>query len=289
MIRLGLDIGGTSVKLAVLEEDRPAALRQSSAPYERPTAEHLADELRRLTADLPRPDAVGVCLPGVFSACSRKLTASVNHPHLVGLDLDRFLAAVRADLPRATVVTDAYAAAFDFQQLRGVRSRLLAVSLGTGVGACVLDDGAPLKVSPPDAGLSSGHLGQMDVSMASEVTPPVGRDGGRGSLEAYIGAPALRARLGTPAGAPLPVLAAEDPAVAALVRALRISHAIYRPDVVALLGGVSFCLAPMGAAIRERVADGLTAVARPNWRLEFAQDGLHAARGAARLATIGGS
>jgi hypothetical protein len=57
------------------------------------------------------------------------------------------------------------------------------------VGASVLDEGGKfLHVS----GESPGHFGQLDVSL--ETDPPIGPDGGAGSLEAYIGTAALIAR-----------------------------------------------------------------------------------------------
>lgn len=285
MISLGLDIGGTSVKYALVRDGVVAAQGRSAEVYRSPDVDAvravLAAVLGRLTE---RPDVLGVCVPGVFSPTSRSITASVNHPGLVGLELDRLMAGVRADLPWARVVPDAYAAAVDLHHERRPAGRLLALSLGTGVGACVLDDGAPLKVSPPDAGLSSGHLGQMDISMISEGPPPVDAGGGLGSVEAYLGARAIKARLGLAEDSPIPSLEADDPAVLALVRTLRIAHAIYRPDTVAILGGVGLALGPLGREIHARVSDRLTVVARPAWELVFATDAYYAARGAARLA-----
>jgi predicted NBD/HSP70 family sugar kinase len=189
----------------------------------------------------------------------------------------------------ARVFTDAHAGAFDFFATHRTAGRILALSLGTGVGACVLDDGELLRVSPLAAdgvggGVSSGHLGQMDVSPACPEPVPVGRDGGRGSLEAYLGAPALRERFGNDLHAALRTVNLDDPAIRALVRGLRIAHAIYRPNTIALLGGVGLGLSHLIAPIRAATADGLTSLARPNWRLVAGDTLFHAAIGAARLA-----
>lgn len=286
MNTLGIDIGGTSIKLALLTRGT-TTLRELPAHTPHPTPDQLIPILARSLSELPPIDRLGLCLPGLFDQRTRTLTASVNHPNLVGLNLDAFLASARGDLPHASVFPDAYAAAADFAALHHHPGRLLALCLGTGVGACVLDAGVPLKVSPPDAPLSSGHLGQIDVSMAADTEPPIGPDGGRGSLEAYLGAPALRARLGQDLHAALADLNADDPAVLALVRTLRIAHAIYRPDTVALLGGIGLGLARLIPAIHARTSTALTRLARPNWRLLPADDTFHAARGAARLATTG--
>jgi predicted NBD/HSP70 family sugar kinase len=289
MIALGIDIGGTTVKAAAIEISgcgaRTIATVRSRTPYANPDAGTLENEIRTLAKQLPSPDRLGLCLPGLFDPARRAITASVNLPKLVGVDLDSLLRAAAA-WPRAKVVTDAHAAAFDVQQTHAIRARLLAISLGTGIGACVLDDGVPLRVSPPDAGFSSGHLGHIDLSMAvgAAADTPIARDGSLGTAEAYLGAPALHARLGIADDAHLPPLAPDDPAVLALVRMVRIAHAIYRPDVVALLGGVSFAVAHLGPDLKARISDRLTSLARPNWSLIFAQDGFHAARGAARLA-----
>lgn len=282
MNALGIDIGGTSVKIARLEGPRTFAER-ISATYERPTPSQLAEVVRSALASASA-GRIGVCLPGVFDPAGRRLTASVNHPNLIGLELEPWLASINPAFPRAVVIPDTYAAAYDAHVMLGLRRRTLAVSLGTGVGACVLDDGVPLKVSPPDAGLSSGHLGQIDISMIDDADPPIGRDGGRGSVEAYLGAPALEARFGPDLRAALPSLSSNDVALRALVRLLRIAHAIYRPDTIVLLGGIGMGLRPHARAIRDQVADRLTALARPGWTLRFGEDEFHAARGAARLA-----
>ena len=226
---------------------------------------------------------IGLCVPGRREAGGRRVVASVNVPGLVGESLDALVVEAVGDGARVvTVVSDARAAAADAASgLTPGAGRLLAISMGTGVGSCVLDGGRALEVS----GESPGHLGQVDVSVVlADGTVPVGPDGGRGGLEAYVGLPALVSRLGGPAETVMERVGADDPAIEAVVRAIRIAHAIYRPQTVALLGGVGIGLARHGDVIRARVADGLTSVARERWSLVFGRDGFHAARGAARLA-----
>lgn len=283
---LGLDIGGTRTKGVILDDNR-AIWRGTSPDYAHPTSEALAASIRSMLGPIAgRPMPVGVCLPGVYDAGSQSLSASVNLPFMVGVRMPDFLACAAPELSPAGVYPDAHAAALDYSVEHAITGRLLAVSLGTGVGLSVLDDGVALRVSAPGLGLSSGHLGQIDVSAAVDGPAPIGRDGGRGSLEAYIGAPALRARLGDNLHSALPKLKDTDPAVAALVRALRIAHAIYRPHTVALLGGVALGIAHLRHDIAALVADGLTNLARPGWKLLFADHAHHAAAGAARLAVL---
>ena len=297
MVTLGLDVGGGSVKYAWREADGSFTCGESVG-YERPTAGALGEAVRGalrgagLMGEVGKVGKVGVCVPGVMSGDGRRVASSVNMPGLAGVDVGAWASGLGLGVRDEDVVvrTDAWSAGVDYAAVRGVKGRLMALSLGTGVGAIVLDDGVALKVSPPGAGMSSGHLGQMDVSMAvgdDGEGVPVGADGGRGSLEAYVGAAALRARLSGDLRAGLARVGVDDPAVAALVRALRIAHAIYRPDVVALLGGVGLGIGGLAGEIRSKVSEGLTGVARPGWRLEVGVDAYHAARGVARLAGEG--
>lgn len=159
--------------------------------------------------------------------------------------------------------------------------------MGTGVGASVLDGVEILRVSGVGAGAGSGHFGQMDVGVADAAgVSPIGPDGGRGSLEAYVGLPALRARFGDGLAGAIEGLGADDAAVVALARAIRIGHAIYRPERVVLLGGVGLAFGRCGV-LEGALRDGLTGVAREGWTLECGESRHHAARGAARLALDG--
>lgn len=281
MNALGIDIGGSCVKAALLRDGEVVATGMS-ARYSRPDLGGIAGAIgAALPAEarlLLHPPEIGVCAPGLSDAASQRITKSINMPALEGVDLRELLERVLGR-PAAglTVRTDAHAAATDFRAKHPEPGRLLAVSLGTGVGACVLDDGRPVRVT----GSSPGHLGQMDVTV-EEASAPVGPDGGRGSLEAYIGLPALTARYGPGLeGAFLETSA--GPPLRALARALRIAHAIYRPDQIALLGGVGLLMSPVLPVLRGLVADGLTSLARDGWTLRCGDHVFHAAAGAARL------
>ncbi len=287
---LGLDIGGTSVK-GVLMRDGQVTRRSQSSRYFRPDASGIENALREalvaLTAGAPEValrGCVGLCAPGLIDAETTRVETSMNIPGLVGTRLDELVGRVmNRPIVGVKIASDALAAATDFRAVATppVEGRLLAISLGTGVGMAIVDDGGTQLLVNPG---TSGHIGQIDVSLNEHA--PVGPDGGRGSLEAYIGLPALRARYGDRLGPALARVRVTDAPIRALIRAIRVVHAIYRPHCVALLGGVGIAIgdSPAGGLLHERVSDGLTGLARAGWRLEFALDGHHAAAGAARLA-----
>lgn len=293
MTTLGIDIGGTSTKVASVEHGICLATAESPR-YERPDAVSLRaavavaiENLRTKTSNrLFTPAAIGLCLPGARDPDTGIITHAINVPGLIGqrpADLAAHAAEVLNLSPALphTIVSDAHAAAYAHWSTAKNKGRLFALSLGTGVGACVLDDGLILKVS----GESSGHFGQIDVSLEDIPTSiPVGPDGGRGSLEAYLGLPALRAHFGPRLRAWLDAPSLDSPPIRALVRALRIAHAIYRPHSIVLLGGVGMSLAPILTVLRARVNDHLTILARPDWKLEAGTHRHYAAVGAALLA-----
>jgi len=277
---LGIDIGGTAIK-AVLLRDGAAFWSGRSAEYVRPDVAALRQAAGEALTGCPAGATVaGLCLPGLYDAAAGVVTCAVNVPGIEGLSIDGLLASVlRAPPTTVMVLTDARAAAHDIYTSRRLRGRLLALVLGTGVGAAVLDDGAVLRGIDGD---SPGHLGRCDVSRGDDDV--VGPDGGAGGLEGYLGAPAIRARYGAPVSQVLPRLTVADPPIRALVRILRIAHAIYRPQHICLAGGIGIRLAHLMDAIHAGVSHRLTSIARPRWTLTRGDSDHQAAIGAAKLA-----
>lgn len=280
MTALGIDVGGSSVKAASIGPSGNIATAVSDR-YQSPDAATIKDAIRTTIARLPRFHiaAVGLCLPGLYNESTDFVEIAVNVPGVVGLPVRQLVDDTlgQAIAPHV-ITTDAHAAAHDYWITHKQPGRLLALSLGTGVGGCVLDDGIPLKVS----GNTPGHLGHLDVSL--ETDSPRSPDGSAGTLEAYIGLPALRTRFGDDVRMALAALGPDDPPLLALARTIRICHAIYRPHHIALLGGIGLCLRPALNQIRATTSQGLTSLARPEWTLTCGDDEFHAARGAARLA-----
>lgn len=284
MAYLGLDIGGTSVKAALIGAAADPIGLARSREYSRPAIEALIDAVASAIPPSAEPiDAVGLCVPGLLDPGKTRVEYSANLPALQELPLREIVSEALArnaiTAPQRVVVhSDAAAAAYGYWSSKRSPGRLLALSLGTGVGAAVIDDGEFLRVT----GESSGHIGQLDVSL--ETDAPIGPDAGRGGLEAYLGVPALRRTLGDDFASKLGTLDATAAPIRALARALRICHAIYRPHEIALLGYVGMSLAPAAAALRHAIDADLTRVARPEWRLCFADSPHLAAEGVARLA-----
>ena len=280
MNTLGLDIGGTAAKLALRRGGEVIWTGRTPA-YDRPTAGALAEAVRAALADAPHAnlDAVGLCVPGLLDAGRTRVELSVNLPALMELTLADLVArSLDGPPPRLEVLNDAVAGGIDLAASRRLAGRVLVLAIGTGIGMAVLDDDRPLLVE----GQSPGHIGQVDVSLPD--APVIGPDGGAGSLEGYLGAPALAARYGDAALA-LDQLDADAPPARALAKAIRICHAIYRPQHVALIGGIGIRLSHVLPALRERIEANLTSIARTGWTLACGDDDFHAARGAAMMAS----
>jgi hypothetical protein len=141
------------------------------------------------------------------------------------------------------------------------------------------DGGKPLDVE----GGTPGHLGQIDVSIAGhDVTGP---DGGAGGLEGYLGVGALKRVYGPDFSKAIAGFTGTEPPMLALVRSIRIAHAIYRPNHICLCGGIGIRLKNLLPALKQRVDRHLTSVARPDYTFTTGDDDFHAARGAAMLAS----
>ena len=117
-MQLGIDIGGTSVKAAGLEDGRCLWTGQSGF-YAKPTTDQLRAAIRTAAAGrAARVQAIGLCVPGLLDAKERTITAAFNVPGLVGIPLDR-LVPESLNLPigkPAGICNDAHAAAFDVSQ-----------------------------------------------------------------------------------------------------------------------------------------------------------------------------
>jgi predicted NBD/HSP70 family sugar kinase len=280
MITLGIDIGGTSIKAAARNDGRVIWAAQSPF-YAKPSAEALREAIRRaVNGRITHLHSVGLCVPGLLDAATRRISMAVNVPGLVGLSLDDLIPdALGLNLGgNARIVNDARAAAHDIYTIHKTKGRLLVIALGTGVGSAVLDDGKPLEVVED----SPGHIGQIDVSIPGPMVK--GPDGGAGGLEGYIGVEAIRQRYGDDVTAALEKFTGDELPVLALVRAIRICHAIYRPDHICLCGGIGIRLRHLIPVLREKIGQNLTSIARPDYLLTTGEDDFHAARGAAALA-----
>ena len=278
MTSLGIDIGGSSVKVAAIN-GRETLWTGHSATYSRPSKAELITAIRQaIGAHGTDFNAVGLCAPGILDRERRMITLSVNIPSLQGIVLDDLVReAVERDVRYVEIHNDSTASAFDIYATHNLTGRLLSITLGTGVGASVLDNGVPIKLS----GESPGHIGMVDVSLGDGV---VGPDGGEGSLEAYIGSPALVKRYGPDMPKTLASLTENDPPLRALARAIRIFHAIYRPHYVYLIGGLGIRMGHLLPALRKLIDHNLTSVARKDYTLDVGTDEYHAGKGAAKLA-----
>jgi predicted NBD/HSP70 family sugar kinase len=249
--------------------------------YARPDADRLRAAIREAVGPLDDANAIGLCVPGLMNAQRDRVTLSVNVPGLVDLPLAQLVPdALEWSQSRPIVIAnDAATAAHDVYASRGLHNRLLLLTLGTGVGSVVLDDGG--KLLDVEGG-TCGHLGQIDVSIPEHDV--IGPDGGSGGLEGYIGVAALRRAYGSDVSQAIAKFTGREPAILALVKTLRISHAIYRPMHICLCGGVGIRLKQLLPVLREMIDRNLTSVARQDYTLTCGDDDFHAARGAALLA-----
>ncbi len=193
---LGVDVGGTNIKLGLVDFQGAMQAKGSTAtpPLKTPqnvfayamefASEQLAS-LGRSAADLA---GVGLAVPGVLDSREFVLREVVNLPGWHGEPLLKILSET-SSLPSA-VVNDANAAAYAEHARRGLGDQSLAlVTLGTGIGCGVVVQGSPYG---GDHGCA-GELGHIAIEFGEHALPCT--CGSRGHLESYAGAGGVIVRL----------------------------------------------------------------------------------------------
>ena len=189
---VGLDVGGTAVKVGTLEANGD---RRAGTPLPTDLARGMEDFLDRL-AELVRAqgpaERVGLGVPGVFRTDTGILSRSANLPQMVGHDLIGELARRLDWAPeRICVGNDANLAAFaehGFGAGRGTADMLM-VTLGTGVGGGVVM-GGELVQGP---GGKAGEVGHLVVRSRAQGGTQCGC-GSFGCLETLVSATAAMRR-----------------------------------------------------------------------------------------------
>jgi glucokinase len=278
-LAIGLDFGGTSVKLGVC---RGADLVARSEPI--PTQGHttvdslvqaMVERIAALRAEHPEIAAVGAGVPGFVDHREGFIHHLTNVPGWTAVPFRRLLED-RIGLP-VSVENDANAMAYAEWKLgagQGMRD-VVCVALGTGVGGGLILNGELFRGS----GHGAGEIGQMSIDCRGRA----GNYGNLGALEKYVGnqqiadhAAAAYAAAGTPVSDPAAVTperlasaASRGDAVAVAVwedvagwlgAALANCVWLLNPDAVIVGGGVARAGEVLFAPLREKMRSLLNPV-----------------------------
>ena len=252
-VRIGIDLGGTKIELAVLEPDGGIVMRRRVPTPSRDygaVVKAIGQLVEDAEAELGVQATVGVATPGATSLLTGRIKNS-NSKSLNGkplkADLERRLArpvrlANDADCFALSEATDGAA--------RGART-VFGVILGTGVGGGIVVDGRLL--AGPNA--IAGEWGHNPLpAPAPEDHPlPLCYCGRRGCIETYLSGPGLSSDHALATGERLRgeqiverAEAGDDACLATLARyESRLARAlasvinVLDPDVIVLGGGLS--------------------------------------------------
>ncbi len=177
--KLGIDIGGTMIKILVLKREKKAC--EESAPTPKASPEALVDFIVNKYNQLAKSfdiESIGIGIPGVV----RDGLVSTDNLPLCDYPLQEVLGErIKAAI---TVDNDANCAALAEAKLGKVKyDNLVMVTIGTGIGGGIILDG---KIRRARGGL--GEICHMSIE-ATHGEPCV--CGGRGCFEHYASATAL--------------------------------------------------------------------------------------------------
>lgn len=183
--RLGIDLGGTTAKLAVVTENAKIAkeglVATSGFPNPAQLATKLAETCKRLVVG-KKVAKVGIGVAGDIDSKRGVVRVSPN----LGWKNVPLGKLMQQKLKVPVVVeNDANAAAWGFYKTQVPSSvkNLIVLTLGTGVGGGIIIDGKLLS----GATGSAGEVGHMII----EENGPLCNCGNRGCLETYVGGPHL--------------------------------------------------------------------------------------------------
>lgn len=186
---LGIDLGGTAIKLGLFSEDGTCLQSLTVATPQPATPEAVMDVMVDAIAQLDPAQqsiAIGVGTPGPADAAGRIARVAINLDQWHNVPLADWL---EAKTNRPTILAnDANCAGLGEAWIGAGRHfrNLILLTLGTGVGGAIIFDGK----------LFVGHQGAAGELGLITLNPdgPECNSGNRGSLEQYVSVPAIRRR-----------------------------------------------------------------------------------------------
>ena len=190
MRALGLDLGGTNVKLALLEDGEVAATDQAPTLSEEGGPEAVLARMVELGGRVGPVDAIGAAFPGLFDADGVALLLPNLHGDWVGTPLRTRLAAGFGQ--PVALINDGHAFALAEARLGAARGAedVMCIVCGTGVGGGLVLGGR-LHLGVDDR---AGEIGHHTVL----ADGPECNCGNRGCLELLAGARAIARAAGRP-------------------------------------------------------------------------------------------
>jgi glucokinase len=182
---IGIDIGGTFTKLAIVSEDGeiqhmetlPTAAREDPQDY----LGRLVERTGRLVND-NKIAGIGLGAPGFLSRDRRSIRYNPNTPALVGIDFVTLLGCLNLPVWLEQDLNVPTVAEYYFGEYRG-SPRLMTASIGTGLGAGLVVDGKVVDFSGSTIG-DTGHI-------ILDPDGPTCTAGCRGCAEALIATPGI--------------------------------------------------------------------------------------------------
>ena len=190
MIVLGIDIGGTSIKGAVVRDNGEVldlfSIQMQKLLRPQVTIGKMCDEINKFLMEHSYDEpisGIGLGVPGIMDKKKGIIVSSPNLPKWINFNIKEFVSK-RTNLP-VKIVNDASAAVLGEARFGAGKDckNLIMITLGTGVGGGIIINGK----------LYDG-LDGMGAQLGHEVIVVNGRKctcGRRGCLEAYASATAL--------------------------------------------------------------------------------------------------
>lgn len=251
--KFGIDLGGTKIEIAVLDEHNGTVLRKRIAT---PAGDYhaivaaIADLIRDAESEVGSAGSIGIGTPGMASV-QTGLMKNANSTALIGKPLQRDIEARLGRAVRMTNDANCFALSESVDGSAKGAHTVFAVIAGTGVGGGIAIGGRILEGPNRIAG-EWGH-NPLPWPRANELPGPQCYCGKRGCIETFLSGPALardyrEASGSNAAPTEIAALAAQGDAIALacietyedrFARALSGVINILDPDVIVLGGGVS--------------------------------------------------
>ena len=251
--RIGIDLGGTKIEIAVLDPVGQVALRRriDTPPAYDGVIAGIAGLVQAAEAELGVQASVGVGIPGVISPATG-LIKNANSQILIGHALDQDLTAALSRPVRVENDANCFALSEAADGAGAGHRCMFGVIMGTGCGGGVIVDGRVLSGRNRVEGASGigGEWGHTPLPWpyGDEWPQPPCWCGQTGCLELYLSGTGLARSCGASNAAAVErQAAAGDPAAVAaldrhadrLARGLAVVVNVLDPDVIVLGGGVS--------------------------------------------------